>query len=154
MTTLLAWLVVMELSFVASAVLVASLQMKRRTHFWLRFTLSLVGLLAGLALLAAAVLLKVLPESLLMPLWLALAVGALILTLLFCYRTASDSSSGSSEGGDGEPGPQGRPGGPLGGRLLPDADQAATRVRDHGRPKLIEMGPRRRPREPNRPARR
>lgn len=89
MTTLLAWLVVMELSFVASAVLVASLQMKRRTHFWLRFTLSLVGLLAGLALLAAAVLLKVLPESLLMPLWLALAVGALILTLLFCYRTAA-----------------------------------------------------------------
>ncbi len=150
MTTLLAWLVVMELSFVASAVLAGSLQMNRRVRFWLRYTVSLLGLLAGLGLLAAAVMLKLLPESLLMPLWLALAVAALILSLLFCYRTADDSSPGSSEGGDGGALRPDRSGGPSGGLLLADADQATARVRDHQRPKLIEVGPRRRPREPTR----
>jgi hypothetical protein len=153
MTTLLAWLVVMELSFVGSALLVASLQMERRARFWLRFMVSLLGLLSGLALLAAAVMLKLLPESLLMPLWLALAVGALTLALLFCYRTAGDSSFGSPEGGDGgtvrHDRPD-RPGGPRGALLLPDADQATARVRDHNRPKLIELRPRRAPREPGR----
>jgi hypothetical protein len=151
MTTLLAWLVAMELSFVAFAILAASLQMKRRARFWLRFMLSLLGLLSGLALLASVVMLKLLPESLLMPLWLALAVGALILALLFCYdRTADGSSSGSSEGGDGGALPPVRPGGPGGGILLADADQAAARVRDHRRPRLIEVGPRRAAREPGR----
>jgi hypothetical protein len=152
-TTLLAWLVVMELSFVCCAILAASLQMKRRARFWLRFMLSMLGLLSGLALLAAAVMLKLLPESLLMPLWLGLAVGALTLALLFCY-TAGDSSSGSSEGGDGEVVRPDRPGGPRGAVLLPDADQATARVRDHSRPKLIEVGPRRATRGPGRrPAR-
>lgn len=151
MTTVLAWLVVMELSFVGFAILAASLHMKRRARFWLRFIAALLGLLSGLAVLAAAVILKLLPESLLLPLWLALAVGALMLALLFCYRTAGDSSSGSSEGGDGEAVGPDRPGGPRGGLLLPDADQAAARVRDHRRAKLIEVGPRRSTREPGRP---
>jgi hypothetical protein len=151
MTALLAWLVAMELSFVGFAVLAASLQMKRRARFWLRFMLSLLGLISGLVLLAAAVMLKLLPQTLLMPLWLALAVGALILALLFCYdRTAGDSSSGSSEGGDGGVLRPDRPGGPREGLLLADADQATARVRDHSRPKLIEVGPRRPPREPGR----
>lgn len=148
MTTLMAWLVVMELSFVGCAILAASLEMTRRERFWLRFVLSLLGLLAGLALFAAAVMLELLPESLLMPLWLALAAGALILGLRCCYRTAGDSSPGSSEHGDGGTLQPNGPEGPRGGLLLPDADQATARVRDHTRPKLTDLGPRRPAREP------
>lgn len=148
MTTVLVWLVVMELSFVGSAILAASLQMTRRSRFWLRFTLSLLGLLFGLALFAAAVMLKLLPQSLLMPVWLALAVVALIVALRFCYRPASGSASGSSEGGTGETVRPEPPVGPAGGLLLADAAQATARVRDHSRPKLIDVGPRRSSREP------
>ena len=150
MTTLMAWLVVMELSFVGCAVLAASLEMNRREHFWLRFALSLLGLLAGLAVFAAAVMLKLLPESLLMPLWLALAAGALILGLRYCYRTGDDSSPGSSEHGDGGTLRPDGPSGPSPGLLLPDAEQATARVRDHHRPKLTDVGPRRPVREPER----
>jgi hypothetical protein len=151
MTTLLTWLVVMELSFVSVAVLAGSLQMGRRPHFWLRYTISLLGSMLALALLAGSVMLGLLPESLFMPLWLVLAAGTLGLALRFCYRTAGDPSSGASEGDDGGALPSDRPSGPSpGGLLLPDADQAAVRVRDHSRPRLIGLGPRRPTPEPKR----
>ncbi|HET9720545.1 MAG TPA: hypothetical protein VFP55_10735 [Solirubrobacteraceae bacterium] len=148
MSALMAWLVVMELSFVGCALLAAALEMNRRERFWLRFALSLLGLVAGLAVFAAAVTLRLLPESLLLPLWLALAAAALIVGLRCCYRTAGGSPPGPSGHDDGGPLPPNEPGGPRGGLLLPDAAQAAARVRDHWRPKLTELGPRRPAREP------
>ena len=82
-------------------------------------------------------------------LWLALAVGAVVLAPVCCYRSAG-STAGSSGGGGGDgidPLPPSRP---RGGIPLPDAEQSGARVRDHVRPKLRDASPRRPAREPTR----
>jgi hypothetical protein len=88
----------------------------------------------------------------LMPAWLALAFAALVLPAAVCYRRAGDSASGESDEGDGGGSRPQAPNGPrpTGGIPLPDADPAATRRRDHNRPKLIPAHERRRAREPQR----
>lgn len=154
MGKLLIWLVVVELAFVGFGLLAGSaLQMDRRAHFWARV---LVGCLAmpSLALLVAeALILRLLPANVLMLVWLLLAVAALVVAPIACYRgTGSSPGTPGSDGGGGSgphPPPP-RPSSPTGGIPLPDADQAAGRVRDHNRPKLRDARPRRRSREPER----
>jgi hypothetical protein len=154
MATLLTWLVVVELAFVGFGVLGASsLGMEKRPRFLSRLLLAYLATLSLMLVLAGAVMLRILPEHVLMPLWLPLVFAAPILGPTVCYRSAgsaSDSSDADAGGGSGPHQPSPRPTAPRGGVPLPDADQATVRVRDHASAELSVATPRRRTREPER----
>ena len=154
MVRLLIWLAVIEPAFVWFGVLAcSSLGMEKRPHFWVRVLLGCLAMLSLVLLLVAGLMLSVLPQTVLMLIWLVLVITALIVGPTFCYSRAG-SSPGSSEtdgGGGSDPDqPPSGPNVPRGGIPLPDADQAIARARDHNRPRLRDVKSRRRGREPRR----
>jgi hypothetical protein len=150
MPWLLAWWLVIGLGFIGFGLIGgSSLAVQRRPHFWIRVLLEALGMVAAVLVLFGAIELKLLPEHVLVLLWLVLVVGAVIAAPACCYRSGH-SPPGSSDGGGGggiDPVP---PSGPQGGIPLPDAKQSDARVRDHTRPKLHTCRPRRSAREPAR----
>jgi hypothetical protein len=134
----------------------SSLAPRRRPHFWMRVSLLCLGTVAGDLVLFGAIELQLLPQHVVMAFWLVLLLGALVVPSLCCYRSAGSPPGlpGDDTGGGGGSGPL-LPIGPRGGIPLADAGQSHIRTRDHTRPRLHQLGPRRAAREPvRRPARR
>jgi hypothetical protein len=127
---------------------------------------NLVACILLLALLLLGPLMVVLAVGLLVPSVPASLEKTLLLVAmiwLFCamllapavlFRDSGSSSDpGDGDGGGGGGGPPRSPSPPIrprGGIPLPDAAQARARVRDHTRPKLRRLGPRRSTRQPER----
>jgi hypothetical protein len=154
MANLLVWLVVIGLAFLGFGVLAgSSLGMQKRPRFWVRVLLGYLATLFFVLLVAGAIVLEVLPQRVLMLIWLVLVMSSLAYGPILCYQSES-ASPGSSDadggGGSGPAQPSSSPTAPSGGAPLPDADQATARARDHNRPRLRDVKPRRRPREPQR----
>ncbi len=156
-SSLLVWLIVFALTFVALAISAGSSQ-QRRSHFWVRVLLAVVAMPLPVAAVVIAVgLVGGLPDGAgvaLLVLLVFLFVPALFFVPALLYR-ASGSSPGSSEddgggGGAGPDQPQCPPVAPRGGLPRPDAEQARLRVRDHTGPEFDRVKPRRPAREPER----
>jgi hypothetical protein len=154
MASALWWLVGTALMFLQFGVLTCSaLGSRRRSRFYVRLSCASLVTLALAVGLAFAIRFSALPERASGLAWLALLLAALAAGPVFCYHTfASFPGSSEGDGGDG-PGsgpPPPPPGPPRGGAPLPDADQARTRRRDHIRPNLRGVSPRRTAVEPTR----
>lgn len=152
MTWFLEWMLVIGVAFIGFGLLGGSLlAVQRRRLFWMRVLLLSFGMAGAQLALFAAMDVKLLPEHVLMAVWLVLILGALIVAPACCYRGAG-SPPGFSDGGGGGAGGGDPllPTAPQGGIPLLDAEQSDTRVRDHTKPKLHRTGPRRAPREPAR----
>jgi hypothetical protein len=153
--SLLVWLVAFILGFVALAVAAGSAR-ERRSHFWARVGL---GALTVPALVAVLLILDKLGLAENVTLILILVILMLLLPAMLIFapsmlyhRSARPPGSSDEDGGQG-PGPEpppSQPVGPVGGVPLPHADQALLRLRDHDRPGLVRVAPRRRAREPKR----
>jgi len=146
------WLVTIGLGFVGFGVIAgSSLGWEKRSRFWVRILLGYVATLSLVLLVAGAFMLSVLPHHVLILLWLVIVVASLAYGPACCYRRAGSSPSSSDTdggGGSGTDQPPSGPAAPSGGVQLPDADQALARARDHNRPRLGDVTPRRRSREP------
>jgi|ERR1700733_738863 hypothetical protein len=152
MATSISWLLGTVLMFLGFGLLASSaLGSRRRSRFRIRLSCtSLVALVLALGV-ALAIASSALPQRALGAAWVALLLAALTLGPVFCYHTFAPSQ-GSSDG-DGGPGshPLPPPPTPPGGDVpLRDADQARTRRRDHNRPNLRGVSPRRPAVEPAR----
>lgn len=138
-TSLIVWLASFALLFGAFVVFAGSPR-ERKPHFWLRVAaLPLVPALIA-AILHAFGDLRVLPDGVSATLLLTLVfltIPGLMLVPALLYRRPGGSPDSSDEdgGGGGGPGPPrpARPPRPRGGVPLPDAEQARTRIREHGR---------------------
>ncbi|HTU86477.1 MAG TPA: hypothetical protein VMF57_12935 [Solirubrobacteraceae bacterium] len=67
--------------------------------------------------------------------YLVIVFGVMFLPMLLCRSQAPPSTDSDQDDGwgPGTPGPPDLPVPPSGGLLLPDAEQSAMRLRDHGR---------------------
>jgi len=155
MSSLLLWLFVFALAFVALAVSAGSSK-QRRSRFWVRVLLAFLAMPLSVALVVAGGLVGGLPDGAVVPLLLLvvfLFVPALFFVSALLYQP-SGSSPGSSEGGGGwGPGPDpplSSPDAPRGGIPRPDAEQGRLRRRDHTAPEFDGVKPRRPAREPER----
>jgi hypothetical protein len=164
MATTISWLAGTVLMFVEFGVLACSaLGSSRRSRFYIRFSCASLVMLAAALGLAFAINFSALPQQAFGFAWMALLLASLAVAPAFCYRTFAPSRGSSEDdgggGGDGGPPPP-PPAPPRGGVLLPDADPARSRRRDHNRPTLRGVSRRRpadrpaRPRTPAGPARR
>jgi hypothetical protein len=144
---LFVWFGLLELGFVGIGLVAGpAMGREKRSHFGARVSLLCGGLLAALLVVVTQ---SALPVGLAIRLWLLPTVVGLTLGPVLWYRSPGRSDSGGNGGsGPGRRSPQ--PNGPLGGVPLLDAEQALARVRDHNRPRLVDSGPRRRAREPER----
>jgi hypothetical protein len=118
---------------------------ERRPHFVARVIISALAVPGTTAALIAIAALQVLPEGVLVFMWvilMMLCIPALILIPKVLFR-ASRSPPRDDGGGPGLDEPP-SPDRPAGGIPLPDAQPAGVRIRDHGRPGL-RPAPHRRP---------
>lgn len=149
-TWFLEWMLIIGVAFIGFGLLGgSSLAVRRRPRFWTRVSLLCLGMVGAQLALFGAMDLKLLPEHVLMAVWLMLIVSALVIAPACCYLGAGPPP-GSSDGGSGGGGEPLLPTAPQGGIPLPDSRQSDARVRDHARPKLHHPGPRRAAREPAR----
>jgi hypothetical protein len=154
-TSLLVWLAAFALLFGAFVVFAGSPR-ERKPHFWLRVAvLPLVPALMAATLIALGDL-RVLPDGVAATLLLTLVfltIPGLVLVPVLLYRSPGSSPDSSDDDGGGGRGPGSPPAppprAPRGGVPLPDAEQARTRLREHGR-RAWEA---RRPHRGHRPAR-
>jgi hypothetical protein len=152
--SLLPWLIVFALGFVALAVSAGSSK-QRRSRFWLRVLLAFLAMPLSVALVVGGGLVGGLADGAVVPLLLLLVflfVPALFFLPALLYHQ-SGSSPGSSEDGGWGPGPDppsSSPDAPRGGVPRPDAEQARIRLRDHTGPEFDRVKPRRPAREPER----
>jgi hypothetical protein len=157
-TSIIVWLVAFALLFGAFVVF-AGAPGERKPHFWLRVaSLPLVPALIA-AILIAVRELGMLPDTVAATLLLTvvfLTIPGLMLVPALLYRKPGPSADSSDdEGGGGRgpgfpPAPPAPPAPPRGGVPLPDAEQARTRLREHGRRVLGPRRTRRPAREPDR----
>ena len=157
--SLLPWLIVFALAFVALAVCAGSSD-QRRPRFWLRVLVAFLAMPLSVALVIAGGLVGGLPDGATVPLLLLvvfLFVPALFFVPALLYYQSGSSPGSSEDGGGWGPGPDQpspSPDAPPGGVPRPDAEQARVRLRDHTGPEVDRVKPRRPAREPERtPAR-
>jgi len=155
MATALSWVVSTVLMFLEFGVLACSaLGTRKRSRFYVRLgcaTLVMLGLALGLGF---AIVFSALPQQAFGAAWGALLLAALAVAPVFCYHPSAPfrgSSDGDGDGGSGRGPPPPPPAPPPGGAPLPDADQARARRRDHNRPSLRGVSPRRPAVDPSRP---
>jgi hypothetical protein len=150
-------LLVMSVMFVVCSAALSSVLgsfKQRRSHFWGRALLFqfVPAVLPGLFALSEAV--GILGERTLRTTGPGLAVAcalSLLVVPVLLYQGSSSRPDDSGGGGDPRPDPPPGPQDPPDGRIpLPDADQSATRLREHSGGRRRWRKPRRAAREPDR----
>src|SRR5271168_4330246 len=145
--SLLPWLIVFALAFVALA-LSAGSSKERRSRFWVRMLLAFLAMPLSVALVIAGALVGGLPDGAVGPLLLLvvfLFVPAMFFVPVLLYHQSGSSPDSPEDGGDWGPGPDqplGSPDAPRGGVPIPDAEQARIRLRDHTGPEFDRVKPR------------